>query len=225
MESSGVINKIEEFKENVIVKFKISSNDNNIFDEYKILYEKEDINDLNFLETGFWDLTFQNSFYIDNKLYFYDQEWRNNKIPLEFILYRNIEYLDTLKRRLNIQEVYTKLGLTKYLPLFKQLDDKLQEEIRDTTVFTMYIAPMTTVKGLVIENGKLNKQIEEEKEFAKLQESKINAIEKQLQEKQEQLDEKQEQLNIIANSRSWKILTKIRIFIYKIKNKFKSKGK
>ena len=44
------------------------------------------------LKECFLDLTFQNSFWIENELVFFDQEWLIQNIPLKFILYRAIKY-------------------------------------------------------------------------------------------------------------------------------------
>ncbi|MBQ6449889.1 glycosyltransferase [bacterium] len=44
------------------------------------------------LEDGYIDLTFNNSFYQDSDLLFFDQEWRLKNVPLKFILYRALLY-------------------------------------------------------------------------------------------------------------------------------------
>ena len=44
------------------------------------------------LEDAFPDLTFRNSFWVDDDLLFFDQEWRTSDMPLDFALYRTVRY-------------------------------------------------------------------------------------------------------------------------------------
>ncbi|WNX84096.1 glycosyltransferase [Agathobaculum sp. NTUH-O15-33] len=44
------------------------------------------------LEKGFLDMTFRNSFWNGKELLFFDQEWKENKVPLKYLLYRSIHY-------------------------------------------------------------------------------------------------------------------------------------
>ena len=45
---------------------------------------------LNFLEYAFYDMIPKNCFYIDGEFYFFDQEWMEKYLPVEFIIYRSI---------------------------------------------------------------------------------------------------------------------------------------
>lgn len=45
------------------------------------------------LQDGYLDMVFQNAFYYDNHFVWYDQEWKLEKIPAKFIIYRAIFYL------------------------------------------------------------------------------------------------------------------------------------
>ena len=83
-------------------------------------------------------MTFKNCFYIDNQFYFFDQEWNDANLPSEYILYRSILYTISLRRYININALFEKYNLTKYIEIFKKLDDKIQEKIRDENVWEFY---------------------------------------------------------------------------------------
>ena len=125
----GIIKAINEFKEKILDKLEITNNVNNVFDNYDIFYKKEEIKDLTFVKNGLWDLNFQNCFIKDNELYVYDQEWEDDKVPLEFIIYRGIEIFTQLRNIINIDELYVKLGLKKYKALFDRLEEKIDSRI------------------------------------------------------------------------------------------------
>ena len=44
------------------------------------------------LQEGFIDLTLRNSFWMENRLVFFDQEWKQANVPLNYLLYRSIRY-------------------------------------------------------------------------------------------------------------------------------------
>ena len=113
---------------------------NTIFNMYNIDIEnKELIKELHFVKNGLWDMTFKNCFFKDGEFIFFDQEWNKPNLPYEYILYRSILYTISLRRFIKIDELYKKYNIDKYLNIFKQLDDKLQEEIRDEEICNLYI--------------------------------------------------------------------------------------
>lgn len=128
---SNIKDEIVSYTESIKSKFKRVYPEKTVFDNYNISYDKNIISDLYFIKDGLWDLTFQNCFYIDNKLFFYDQEWYEENIPFEFILYRNIVYFPELERYIKSDKLFKILSIDKYVDLFKELDNKLQSEIRD----------------------------------------------------------------------------------------------
>ena len=110
-----------------------------IFKQYGIEVEnKELIENMHFMKNGLWDMTFKNCFLINNKFYFFDQEWNEANLPVEFILYRSILYTISLRRFMQIEKIFEKYNLTLYIELFKQLDDKLQEKIRNNDAWEFY---------------------------------------------------------------------------------------
>ena len=67
-----------------------------------------------------WDMIFSNCFYIDNEFYFFDQEWNEKNLPIEYILYRTIMYTDGLQQFIKIEELFEKYGINQYIEIFKQ---------------------------------------------------------------------------------------------------------
>ena len=119
--------------------YNIYNYDDTIFAKYDIkINNNEIVKDLHFLRNGLWDMTFKNCFYIDNQFYFFDQEWNDANLPSEYILYRSILYTISLRRYININALFEKYNLTKYIEIFKKLDDKIQEKIRDENVWKFY---------------------------------------------------------------------------------------
>ena len=110
-----------------------------VFSKYQIEIENpEIIKELHFKKNGLWDMTFKNCFYIEGELYFFDQEWNEENLPVEYILYRSILYTISLRRFINIEDWFEKYGLSKFKTIFEKLDEKLQEEIRDNKIWEFY---------------------------------------------------------------------------------------
>ena len=133
-------NIIKNYIKQISVKtYKENNYENTAFGKYGVeVKDKSIIQDLNFVKNGMWDMTFKNCFLIDNQFYFFDQEWNEPNLPVEYILYRAILYTISLRRFVSIEELFDKYNLSKYITLFEQLDNKIQEEIRDDEVWKFY---------------------------------------------------------------------------------------
>ena len=117
---------------------KINESEKTIFEQYNIELSEDFRKEFNFLKHGLWDMTLKNCFYINDEFYVFDQEWKCNNMPAEYILYRSIMYTVSLRRFININEILSRYKLDKYLQIFKELDEKLQEEIRDDRSWKFY---------------------------------------------------------------------------------------
>ena len=130
---------LDKFFENIkISSDKMDEKEKTIFEEYNIELPEEFRKELNFLKYGLWDMTLKNCFYIDNEFYFFDQEWKSNNVPAEYILYRSVMYTISLRRFIDINDIFAKYGLEKYLDAFKELDEKIQEEIRENKIWEYF---------------------------------------------------------------------------------------
>ena len=134
------IDLISKFKSELIEKLEKAEKENNCFDRYNIEYEPETIENLNFIKEGFWDLIFQNCFYINDKFYFYDQEWREENIPVEFILYRAIKYCNGISNYFAKKQKYSIINITEeQKKIFDELDELLQKKTRDDKIWKRHL--------------------------------------------------------------------------------------
>lgn len=154
------LQEIEKYKQFLKEKLQIVSQaDNNIFTKYNI--NCENINGLTFVKHGFWDLIFQNCFIIDNQYYFYDQEWYEENVPIEYILYRAIVYCNEIKKYITDEDVFGFLGIMEYINIFKELDDKIQEKTRKNIVWSLHIEDdLEKTRQFQIEN-ELKKELQQ----------------------------------------------------------------
>lgn len=108
------------------------------FAKYGIEVDSDIIKKMHFVKNCLWDMTFKNCFYVNDEFLFFDQEWNEENLPYEYILYRSIFYTISLRRFLNIEELFKKYNLECYIDVFKKLDDKLQKKIRNNEVWNFY---------------------------------------------------------------------------------------
>lgn len=203
------IQKIKEYEQ--FLKDKLPKNTNiekNVFQKYKIEENKELEEKLTFTKYGLWDLIFQNCFVLDNSYYFYDQEWQEENIPIEYIIYRAIIYFSTSKTYITDQEIFEGLDLVQYVELFKKLDDKIQEKIRNPLMWNIHMKEeIVSNKYRKLKNEILNK------------ENEILSLKSELEELKNENNKKTNALTIMENSLSWKITKPLR----KIKRKLEKK--
>lgn len=197
------IKLMKAFRQELLNKLEKISEEENIFDKYNIQYDKEKIKDIIFVKDGLWDAIFQNCFYINNQFYFYDQEWKEENVPLDFILYRAIKYFPRLLKHIPLKESYEIMEIDEsMLELYDKLDDKIQEEIRNEKMWELCgqgeDVLQLRIKGLTA-NHKYN--------LLNIEKSKlINEI----QQKDKKIEELKQELNNVYNSNSWKITKPLR---------------
>lgn len=207
---------IQNYKDNLLeklekVEFEQIKN-NNIFDKYNIEYTEEIVQNMNFVKYGLWDLIFHNAFYINEELYFYDQEWFEYNVPIEFIIYRTIAYFSIAHSFIKTEELYKRLGLENYLKIFQELDGKLQEKIRDKNIWKRHLRTQTGQTLLNLYNNlidefneykkKYNQNIVDENKRIIDDNTELNEKNRELENRVNELEKKIEK---IYNSTSWKI--------------------
>lgn len=182
-EFGKVIN--EYIKEINIDSYKENDYEKTVFGKYKIdVEDKNIIQNLNFMKNGLWDMTFKNCFYINGEFYFFDQEWNEPNIPVEYILYRAILYTISLRRFISIEDLFDKYNLRPYLKIFEQLDNEIQEQIRDNDVWEFYSqdhnfnidATKKELENLQIRSGAQQTEINNLNERFKAQQTEINNL-------------------------------------------------
>ena len=203
-EANRIIDHLMQIlKEKLVI---LSDNSSNVFDKYHIEYHQEDIQKMTFVKYGLWDLIFSNIFYIENKYYFYDQEWLEEKLPLEYIIYRSFHYnaklKDLMKDRYDIN--------SKEVDLFMQLDDKLQEKIRNPISWKMHAETMSISYQLQKSQKDIEQITQDCQNLLLEKDSRIKFLEDNMEQTCHLLKEKEEELNGIKNSISWKITKPLR---------------
>lgn len=220
------LKEILKFKNELENKLEKSEEDNmNIFQKYHIKIQKELQKKLHFVKYGIFDLIFQNCFSIDNKYYFYDQEWMEENMPLEFIIYRAVTYLCNSEKDIDANKILEGLGLKNYINIFDELEDILQKQIKDDMIWSIHAENNRTIKNmydtLVHERNleaikaqeKYNEILQIIDEKNKSEREYINEI----QEKKLEIEKLQAELNYIKNSRSWKLTKPLRSLREKMK--------
>ena len=209
-----VIAIINEFKTEIQTKLSKTNSQTNVFGKYQINYEKQEIENLNFVEDGLWDLNFKNCFYIDNKFYFYDQEWKEKNIPVEFIIYRAIIYFTELAKYIDISKIFEELKITQeQIALFKKLDDILQEQTRDKDMWLLHVKAVqkadikNRIKTLEHDKEKILKDCQE---LLIQKDGRIKVLEDGMEEAISTIKQKEQEIAGIVNSTSWKITKPLR---------------
>lgn len=180
-----------------------------VFEKYHIEVEEDMNNKLHYTAFGIFDLIFQNCFYIDDKFYFYDQEWMEENIPIEFITYRSINYLANSKSEINREELYKKFGIIEYIEIFEKLEKILQEKIKDEYIWKIHTLNNTTVKN-IYDTQIHYKNLKELAEKQLLNEQESKKIE--INQRDKKIKELTDKINYMKNSKSWK-MTKVFRFL------------
>ena len=220
------LKEVLKFKNELENKLEKSEEDNiNIFQKYHIEIQEELQKELHFVKYGIFDLIFQNCFVIDNKYYFYDQEWMEENMPLEFIIYRAVTYLCNAEKEIDANKILEGLGLKNYINIFDELENILQKQIKDDIIWRIHAENNKTIKNmydtLVHERnlGAIKAQEEYNKYLQIIEEKNKTEQEyvKEIQEKKLEIERLQAELNGIKNSRSWKLTKPLRSLREKMK--------
>ena len=211
------IQKMKEFKTNILDRLKTEANGKTVFEKYEISIDEKLKQKLNFTKNGIIDLIFQNCLVENDIIYAYDQEWYEENVPIEFILYRAIVYFTELKGLEDINKIFEKLQINEFVEVFEKLEDKIQKTILDEHIWELHRKSILSFAGFsnIIEN--YQNQVEEANKHAEELENVIEKYLKQIEELNSRIGEKDVQLEnyanelrAIANSLSWKITKPIR---------------
>ena len=172
---------------------------------------------MHFVKYGLIDLNFQNCFVINKELYIYDQEWIEDKVPIEFIVYRQMLMFEQLRKKVNIDALYERLGLLKYQTLFDKLEQAISNKIMSDKICTVWNRPMKNVRGLVVENcdlkaknTTLDKQLQQEQEQNEKNRQQLEELLKEKEEREQTIDRLNQSIHDMVNSKSWKITKPLR---------------
>lgn len=217
---------INDFKNQVLLKLEKSENINNtVFTKYDV--KCKSINKLTFVKDGLYDLIFQNCFVIGKDYYVYDQEWIEENIPIEFILYRGIINLPEINGVITHKEILERFELIEYMQDFDNLEIAIQSKIKDNIIWNLHINSNDSIlnkvqheKVIEQKNQEIlskdqeilsrDKKISEKEQEIANKEEKVYQLKKVVKNKDEHIQNLEKQLNIISKSISWKLTKPLR---------------
>lgn len=93
---------------------------------------------MHYLEICPWDMVSKNCFNIDGKYLYFDQEWFENSLPIEFLLYRSVINSYDLVKKINVEELFKILKIDEYIEYFKKINEKIMENILNKKIHSLY---------------------------------------------------------------------------------------
>ncbi len=103
-------------------------NTDTIFDRFSVELTDEQRAELHFLKRGYMDMIFQNCFVEDGRCVFYDQEWRFDNTPLEYVIFRALTNSEAILETVS-EDLFELFGISAYLPLFEELNRAFADEV------------------------------------------------------------------------------------------------
>ena len=222
------IQKIKEFYQNILYKLYIENEktEKNIFDKYNVELPENLKNKLHFTKNGVLDLIFQNCLVKKEKIFAYDQEWFEENVPVEFILYRAIFYFTELKNLENLDNILEKLELKEFSEYFEKLENKIQKTLIDEQMWKLHEDSVKEIGSItrILDNyeERLNAANEHILNLENMQVEYKKGIEyltKLVQDKDVQLVQYANELRAISSSLSWKITKPIRMLVWMLNPK------
>lgn len=171
--------------------------------KYLDLIDEEKLKRLHFLKRAYIDMIPKNCFLLDNEYVFFDQEWKLECLPVEYITYRAIINSYELVRKIDVNELFEILCIKDYIELFKKIDNDFRQEVIDYKIFEEKYT-QNNVKAIENLVNELNMYIENNVK----QDEYIKALKEDNTKKQEYIDaleneniKKQEYINKLEKKR------------------------
>ncbi len=187
---------------------KAEEGEQSIFEKSNIEVPKEIINKMNFVKQGYIDLSFENIFCKEDYV-FYDQEWKFENVPLEFILYRALNNLYTynarkIETKIRKEELYNKFKINEFIIYFEKLEKCIQEEILDEETIQEYRSKISSYYRNIEElEANYQKEVKDNKILLERC--------KEIEEEKEKIKASYEKLlNEYNTSKGWKIIKGVR---------------
>lgn len=197
-----------------------------VIEKYNLKIDKSILTKFHYLKNGYWDMILKNCFIIDDKCVFFDQEWVEDYVPMEFLIYRSIVNVEKIRNKIEEYGLYEKMQIKEFIPIFEQLDSKITEKILDKEMFSFYQRkynnPIYDNYCLQEKNAELlqkNKEIEEQNQRLEEDVKDKELLKNKINEITNENLELTKTLNNIYQSRSWKVARGLS----KIKHTFKKR--
>lgn len=171
------------------------------------IQEKEEIlSKLHFLENCYWDMVPKNCFYIDNRFIFFDQEWKEKYLPLEFLIYRAVINCYDLARKINVDDLLTKLEIYEYKNLFSKIDEELREKIIDKEIYKLLYKKENVKKidNFINENKDYKEELERKEKYIKDLNNYQESLQKDNLEKQKYIEKLENEIKGLQEDNSKK---------------------
>lgn len=162
------------------------------------------------LDIAYLDMIFINSFYDNDRLLFFDQEWKDTNIPLKYILYRAIKYAggDTDYEKDIRKQLFLEYGIERDLQkIYDEYENSFLAQIMDTFScdffdpmmyhegLTIYPRSRKTIASLYKEKDEQAGQIAEQREYIGEQEKEITEQRNQIEGYKEEINQQNGELN------------------------------
>ena len=219
----AVIKEIKEFERNILYKLydENAKFTNNVFSKYEIYLPENLKAKLHFVKNGVLDLIFQNCLVKKDRIIAYDQEWFEENVPLEFILYRAVFYFTELKNSETFEKILENLDLKDFSEYFEKLENSIQKNLIDENMWKLHEESVKEIGSIkrILDNyeEKLKSASEHISNLENMQEEYKKGIEdlqKLIQDKDVQLVKYANDLRAISSSLSWKITKPIRMLAW-----------
>lgn len=135
---------------------------------------------MSFLELCPWDMVAKNCFYINNEYVYFDQEWYEKNLPLEFLIYRSVINSYQLVKKINVNELFKILEIDEYVQYFDIINERLFNNILNDRVNKLYKNNNIKLDNLLYSQKEVEiykKMIEEYKENNQKQDDYIKQLE------------------------------------------------
>ncbi|MCL2884855.1 MAG: hypothetical protein FWF49_05160, partial [Oscillospiraceae bacterium] len=182
---------LRRFFEHIRGKSLPGDSGDDIFRRHGIALNEEEnayVRGLSYLKYGFWDMLLKNCFYVDGSYHFFDQEWLEYNVPLEYIVYRNV-----LEFRLSEAEtdaLFDAFGI-RHPRIFDALDTALMCAPRSKDSF--FLRGYRKTADVLQQAG-----------------AERDALQKAMADKDRQIADLQNGLNGVFHSTSWKMTAPLR---------------
>lgn len=205
-----VVNTIQRLKDALMnVAKKYDPDENNIFKKYLYNTDENILKKFSYLKYGFWDAILQNCFNINNEWYFFDQEWIEENVPIEFIIYRTLYYNEYLKNSNIYDRLCKKFGIYEYVDLFRNLEIKLQENITDKNMWIYltkrYNNPIVHNKNLIKANNEMSVTIENLNKMLNERNKDIDYLNNLIWDKEKDISQLKDKLKQVQGNKLWKV--------------------
>lgn len=177
-----------------------------VLEKYIPDIDKEILKEFHYLENGYWDMILKNCFIIENKYVFFDQEWVEENVPTEFLIYRSIVNIEKLRNKIEEYEIYEKMGIKKYISIFEELDRRITENIMDKQLFEFYTRKYNNpIYENYVLKGDINNLTRDKNELEKSKKQ----LETEIFEYKDKILKLNNELKDIYESKTWKLAKKL----------------